>query len=81
MMRQFIFVLAIYVSATFSIELAAQQPPAKVIVVNTGDGTVSLVDLATMMEVDKHKVGSRPYGITVSNDGKTVAVASKMKRS
>jgi YVTN family beta-propeller protein len=48
--------------------------PRQVFVVNTGDGTVSLVDLASMKEVEKHKVGRRPYGIAVSQDGKTVAV-------
>jgi YVTN family beta-propeller protein len=45
-----------------------------VFVVNTGDGTISLVDLGTMKEVEKRKVGLRPYGIAVSKDGKTVAV-------
>lgn len=48
--------------------------PKRVFVVNTGDGTVSLVDLSTMKEVEKYKVGPRPYGIAVSKDGKTVAV-------
>jgi YVTN family beta-propeller protein len=48
--------------------------PMQVFVVNTGDGTVSMVDLQTMKEVEKHKVGPRPYGIAVSRDGKTVAV-------
>jgi YVTN family beta-propeller protein len=36
--------------------------PKQVFVVNTGEGTVSLVDLTTMKEVEKYKVGSRPYG-------------------
>ncbi len=48
--------------------------PNKVFVVNTGEGTVSLVDLATLKEVAKYPVGPRPYGIAVSQDGKTVAV-------
>jgi YVTN family beta-propeller protein len=46
----------------------------QVFVVNTGDGTISLVDLKTMKEVEKYKVGPRPYGIAVSQDGRTVAV-------
>ncbi len=50
------------------------QAPKRVFVVNTGDGTVSLVDIAGMKEVERYKVGLRPYGIAVSNDGKTVAV-------
>ncbi|MBI1831451.1 MAG: hypothetical protein HYR84_08380, partial [Planctomycetes bacterium] len=48
--------------------------PKRVFVVNTGEGSVSLVDLADMKEVNRWKVGPRPYGIAVSNDGKTVAV-------
>src|SRR5262249_23879269 len=43
--------------------------PKHVFVVNTGDGSVSLVDLEAMKEV-----APRPYGIAVSKDGKTVAV-------
>src|SRR6266566_3077804 len=48
--------------------------PTKVFVVNTGEGSVSLVDLTTMKEIERYKVGPRPYGIAVSQDGKTVAV-------
>jgi YVTN family beta-propeller protein len=48
--------------------------PKQVLVVNTQDGSVSLVDLATMEELSRHSVGPRPYGIAVSPDGKTVAV-------
>src|SRR5262249_53799519 len=53
---------------------AATVSPKQVFVVNTGDGTVSLVDLTTLKEVERHKVGPRPYGIAVSQDNKTVAV-------
>jgi hypothetical protein len=48
--------------------------PKQVFVVNTGEGSVSLVDLAGMKEVNRWKVGPRPYGIAVSTDGKTVAI-------
>lgn len=48
--------------------------PRQVLVVNTQDASVSLVDLATMREVSRHPVGPRPYGIAVSQDGQTVAV-------
>jgi YVTN family beta-propeller protein len=48
--------------------------PKQAFVVNTGDGTVSLVDLEKMKEVKKHKAGPRPYGIAVTRDGKTAAV-------
>lgn len=52
----------------------AAASPQQVFVVNTGDASVSLVDLATMKEVSRHKVGPRPYGIAVMKDGKSVAV-------
>lgn len=48
--------------------------PKQVLVVNTQDASVSLVELATMKETARHPVGARPYGIAVSKDGKTVAV-------
>jgi len=50
------------------------ESPTRVFVVNTGDGTVSLVDIPGMKEIERHKVGPRPYGIAVSQDGKKVAV-------
>lgn len=67
-------VMGLCASGMFSNDLTAQQPPSKVLVVNTQDASVSVVDLTTMKEVESHKVGSRPYGIAVSKDGKTVAV-------
>jgi YVTN family beta-propeller protein len=48
--------------------------PIQVFVVNTQDASVSLVDLASMKEVRRVPVGPTPYGIVVTNDGKTVAV-------
>lgn len=48
--------------------------PAQVLVVNTQDASISLVDLVVMKEVSRHIVGTRPYGIAVAKDGKTVAV-------
>src|SRR5688500_8026939 len=51
-----------------------KETPTRVFVVNTGDGTVSLVDIPGMKEIERHKVGPRPYGIAVSRDGKKVAV-------
>jgi YVTN family beta-propeller protein len=53
---------------------AAAVAPKQVFVVNTGDASVSLVDLETMKEVSRHPVGPRPYGIAVMRDGKSVAV-------
>jgi DNA-binding beta-propeller fold protein YncE len=52
----------------------AQTTPKRVFVVNTGDGTISLVDIPGMKEIERHKVGPRPYGVAVSLDGKKVAV-------
>ena len=48
--------------------------PKQAFVVNTQDASVSLVDLTTMKELKRHPVGNRPYGIAVTQDGKTVAV-------
>jgi DNA-binding beta-propeller fold protein YncE len=50
------------------------HPPKQVVVVNTQDASVSLVDLATMKEVKRHPVGNRPYGIAVTKGGKAAAV-------
>src|SRR5437762_9783100 len=52
----------------------AADSPSQVFVVNTGDGTISLVDLTKMVVVSKHAVGQRPYGIAVTRDGQKVAV-------
>lgn len=58
-----------------TIELAAiLASPQQVLVVNTQDASVSQVDLTTMKELQRFPVGNRPYGIAVSQDGKTVAV-------
>src|SRR5688572_19858542 len=48
--------------------------PGRVFVVNTGDASVSLVDIPNLKEVKRYPVGPRPYGIAVTRDGKTVAV-------
>lgn len=48
--------------------------PEQVFVVNTGDGSVSIVDLKTMKELARHQVGAKPYGIAVTQDAKSVAV-------
>jgi len=62
----------------FAAVTCADEEPARalrqVFVVNTGDGTVSLVDLAGMKEAKRYEVGSRPYGIAITRDGKTLAV-------
>ena len=52
----------------------ADNSPQQVLVVNTGDASISRVDLTTMKEVSRHPVGVRPYGIAVMQDGKSVAV-------
>lgn len=61
-------------TAVTSAQGSKDTVPKRVFVVNTGDGTVSLVDIASMKEIERHKVGPRPYGIAVSRDGQTVAV-------
>ena len=52
----------------------AQQIPNQAFVVNTGDGTVSQIDLQNYKEIRKIEVGPRPYGVVLSRDGKTLAV-------
>ncbi len=54
--------------------LASGNVPSQVCVVNTGDGTVSLVDIPTVKTIQTHKVGTRPYGIAITKDGKTAAI-------
>ncbi|MBI3468081.1 MAG: hypothetical protein HY000_34170 [Planctomycetes bacterium] len=53
---------------------SADSIPHEVFVVNTQDGSVSLVDLDAMKEVKRFPVGPRPYGIAVTKDRQTVAV-------
>ncbi len=48
--------------------------PVQVFVVNTQDASVSLVDIGTMKEIRRIPVGSRPYGVVVSRDGRRLAV-------
>lgn len=53
---------------------ACAQVPKEAIVVNTKDASISIVDIPTMKEIKRIPVGLRPYGVAVSNDGKTVVV-------
>lgn len=55
-------------------QLGFAEEPGRVLVVNTLDSSVSLVNLKEMHEVKKIKVGERPYGIAVSQDEKSIAV-------
>ena len=50
------------------------QSTQQAFVVNTGDESVSQVDLESMKEVRRFPVGRQPFAIAVSRDGKTVAV-------
>lgn len=66
--------LVVLLLSPLSPATAADAPPELVYVVNTGDGTVSLVDLAAMREIRKIPVGPAPYGVAVSADGKKLVV-------
>lgn len=57
-----------------AISPAFARQPKEVIVVNTKDASISIVDMTSMKEIKRVKVGPRPYGVAVSNDGKTVVV-------
>lgn len=56
-----------------SVVLSAQTPQ-KVFVVNTQDSSVSLIDIEGKKEMYRFKVGAKPYGVSVSQDSKIVAV-------
>jgi YVTN family beta-propeller protein len=74
-MRAYTILLTLILCASFTAAaFAVEGAPRHVYVVNTGDSSVSLVDLAVMKELKRYKVGQRPYGIAVMQDGKTVAV-------
>lgn len=64
----------VLVSPAMGESAVVESSPRRALVVNTQDASVSLVDLVAMKEVNRFKVGPRPYGIAVSRDGKTVAV-------
>lgn len=72
--------LTIVLSSMFLLTTASRAPaqtvssPRQVLVVNTQDASVSLVDLTAMKELKRFTVGPRPYGIAVLRDGQTVAV-------
>lgn len=70
-MKQSIALLAFSAVVALSAHAAA---PERVFVVNTGDDSVSLVDLAKLREVMRFDVGKSPYGVAVTRDGKTVAI-------
>lgn len=53
---------------------AGDSSPQYVYAVNTGDGTLSLVDLHAMKEIRKINVGKNPYGVALSLDGRKLTV-------
>lgn len=61
-------------SLVAAISPTCAQQPKEVIVVNTKDASISIVDIPSMKEIRRVPVGPRPYGVAVSNDGKTIAV-------
>jgi len=77
-MKGFMALLSCSVVLALSAHAAA---PEQVFVVNTGDDSVSLVDLATLREVKRFEVGQSPYGVAVTRDGKTWRSVSRAKGS
>jgi YVTN family beta-propeller protein len=53
---------------------SATATRARVLVVNTADASVSVVDLAQMREERRVRVGERPYGVAVTRDGSLAIV-------
>lgn len=70
------FWLSVTIALLAAIPVSAQSAgsPDHALVVNTKDASVSLLDIKSMKELKRLPVGPRPYGIAVSQDGKTVAV-------
>lgn len=64
----------VLITLSFMVPRALAVPPTNVLVVNTQDASISLVDLQTMKETKRIAVGPRPYGIAVTQDGRTIAV-------
>ncbi len=50
-------------------------------IANSGDGTVSVIDLATNLIVATISVGQAPFGVSVSADGSTVYVSNQGSNS
>jgi YVTN family beta-propeller protein len=73
MYRSLFAILAIALVLDRSVPAGAEQP-AKVLVVNTQDASISLVDLQSLKEEKRIPVGKRPYGIAITPDARTVAV-------
>lgn len=71
--KLFLAVIIMFLS-TFIPAFAEDGNMTKVFVVNTGDGSVSFVDLKQMKELSRFNVGKDPYGVAVSQDGRTVIV-------
>ena len=68
MMRQVLMAGAVLVAVALPARTEERKTvaaPSRVFVVNTQDASVSLVDLASMKEIKRYKVGPRPYGIAV----------------
>jgi DNA-binding beta-propeller fold protein YncE len=78
MSSQKILAGALFILAALFIGLmpvaADETSPTQAYVVNTGDSSVSLVDLQAGKEVRRFEVGPSPYGVAVSADGKRVAI-------
>ncbi len=58
----FFLILSTLDNKAFTVE------PTRVLVVNTQDASVSLVDLVAMKEIKRIPVGKNPYGVAVSRD-------------
>lgn len=71
----------VILTITLIIPIYAQATLPKVYVANTGDASISLVDLETKKELSRIKVGNKPYGIALSRDEKLLAVGVEGEES
>jgi YVTN family beta-propeller protein len=56
--------------------LAGSALAGVVVVLNSGDATISLIDQATRKEVRRYEVGKEPHHLMATPDGKTLIVAN-----
>jgi YVTN family beta-propeller protein len=76
-LRQVIRQAILTFAALSSISVSALQPGERVIVLNSGEGTVSIIDRATRKVVDNYPVGKEPHHlISVLNKDEELVVAN-----
>ncbi|MCZ2135437.1 MAG: YncE family protein [Burkholderiales bacterium] len=68
--------LAAAVLVAFALPSAAQPAGERAVVLNSGDGTVSVIDRATRTVVDTYAVGKEPHHLIATLDDRDLVVAN-----